>query len=284
MPANQIPAIHGHRGARGRRPENTRAAVEFALAAGADGVEVDLCITADAAIVIHHDLRLNPDTTRDAAGRWLGQNARTPIIELELAALRELDVGRARPGSVTALRFPRQTPVDGARIPLLAEFVEWMPRDVTLNLECKSDPRAPALAPPPGDYAARVADELARLRPAAPVFLQSFDWALVRALKREMAARGLPCQTAFTAPRPLTVAHLREASAAGIDVFSCDHRGLSQKLAQQARDRGLAVCAWTANTAADITRLAALNIAAITTDHPDRAVRLLRGATDAVRR
>ncbi|MDA8014874.1 MAG: glycerophosphodiester phosphodiesterase, partial [Gammaproteobacteria bacterium] len=49
--------IHGHRGARGRRPENTLAALAYALENGADGVEVDVCVTADDRVVLHHDLR-----------------------------------------------------------------------------------------------------------------------------------------------------------------------------------------------------------------------------------
>lgn len=279
MPDNQNrPAIHGHRGARGRRPENTRAAVAFALDCGADGVEVDLCVTADNNIVIHHDLRLNPDTTRDAGGRWVSKRTRAAIRELPWTALREYDVGRARPGSATALRFAGQTPADGARIPLLAEFVEYLDgTGATLNLECKSDPRAPERMPPPLDYAALVADELARLRPAGAVFLQSFDWALALALKRAMQARDLPCQTGFTAPRPLTRAHLEAACAADADVFSCDYRGLDETLLQQARDLDLAVYVWTVNAAADIARMAAWGVDAITTDYPDRAVELLRG-------
>jgi len=269
------PSIHGHRGARGRRPENTLAAVEYALRHGADGVEVDLCITADDAVVVHHDLRLNPDTTRDARGRWV--TGRAPIRALKRAELRRFDVGRLRPGSVTALRFAGQTPVDGARIPLLEEFVDWMAQrgaGATLNLECKSDPRQPELAPPPGDYAARVADELARLRPVGPIFLQSFDWALVAALKQAMQRRQLPCKTGFTTPRPLTPARLQAARDAGVEVFSCDYRGLTQTLLHQARDMGLEVCAWTVNAEADIARMAEWGVDTVTTDYPERARKL----------
>jgi len=275
-----LPAIHGHRGARGRRPENTLAAVAFALEHGANGVEVDLCVTGDNQIVVHHDLRLNPDTTRDATGRWLPRGERAPLIELAWAALRELDVGRARPGAAVALRFGRQSPVDGARVPLLAEFVELMTQrapGVTLNLELKSDPRAPALAPPAERYAALVADELARLRPAGALFLQSFDWALMARVKREMRARGVACQIAFTCPRPFDRAAIDAAADAGAAVFSCDYRGLDAELLRHARSRGLGVCAWTVNAAADIARLAALGVDAITTDYPERAREVLHG-------
>jgi len=46
----------GHRGAASSSaPENTLAAVERALRCGADGVEVDVRLTADAIAVVHHD-------------------------------------------------------------------------------------------------------------------------------------------------------------------------------------------------------------------------------------
>ncbi|MGZ6803622.1 MAG: glycerophosphodiester phosphodiesterase, partial [Nocardioidaceae bacterium] len=48
--------ILGHRGAVDlSAPENTVASVERALVQGADGVEVDVRLTADGEVVCHHD-------------------------------------------------------------------------------------------------------------------------------------------------------------------------------------------------------------------------------------
>ena len=51
------PLVIGHRGFRARYPENGVEGVRAALAAGADGVEVDVRPTADGLWVCHHDLR-----------------------------------------------------------------------------------------------------------------------------------------------------------------------------------------------------------------------------------
>ncbi len=48
-------AVHGHRGARGRRPENTLAAFEYAIDAGADAIEMDIVLTRDGVPVVTHD-------------------------------------------------------------------------------------------------------------------------------------------------------------------------------------------------------------------------------------
>ena len=63
--------LHGHRGARGLFPENTLAGFAGALAIGVDALELDVAVTADNAVVVTHDARLNPDITRTPDGVWL---------------------------------------------------------------------------------------------------------------------------------------------------------------------------------------------------------------------
>ncbi|MET0681902.1 MAG: glycerophosphodiester phosphodiesterase family protein, partial [Casimicrobiaceae bacterium] len=108
--------LQGHRGARGLAPESTLPAYRRALELGVDTLECDMAITKDGVVVIHHDLWLDPDTTRGPDGNWL--EARGPAIhELTFEALQQYDVGRIKPGSEYAKSFPDQQAVDGTRIP-----------------------------------------------------------------------------------------------------------------------------------------------------------------------
>jgi glycerophosphoryl diester phosphodiesterase len=50
-----MPELIAHRGASADRPENSMAAFERAIALGADAVELDVHLTADARLVVHHD-------------------------------------------------------------------------------------------------------------------------------------------------------------------------------------------------------------------------------------
>jgi glycerophosphoryl diester phosphodiesterase len=52
--------VQGHRGARTVRPENTLPAFEFAIEAGADVLELDLGVTSDNVLVVHHDQSHQP--------------------------------------------------------------------------------------------------------------------------------------------------------------------------------------------------------------------------------
>ncbi|HEV8149760.1 MAG TPA: glycerophosphodiester phosphodiesterase [Gemmatimonadales bacterium] len=51
----RVPRILAHRGASGRRPENSLAAFREAVRLGADGVELDVHTSADGMLVVHHD-------------------------------------------------------------------------------------------------------------------------------------------------------------------------------------------------------------------------------------
>jgi glycerophosphoryl diester phosphodiesterase len=63
LAANPAPPrilVHGHRGARARRPENTLPAFEYALGLGVDALEMDIAVTRDNVIVLSHDPILQP--------------------------------------------------------------------------------------------------------------------------------------------------------------------------------------------------------------------------------
>lgn len=272
--------IYGHRGARGRRPENTLPAIEYALQQGVDGVEVDLCVTADDIIVLHHDLRLNPDATRDAAGKWIAE--RIPIRDMSLDALRQYDVGRLKPGSEYASRFAGQIPVDGAWPPTLDECAGLMrqhaSKNIVFDLELKSNPDEPALTPEPDEYASLVLDKLQQLSLSVHIFLQSFDWGLMESVKKESKKRKLDLKTGFTKRRPYGLAYAEEVKNKGGDVFSCNHLGLTELLVRETHDLGLEICVWTVNDAQAIRRMAGWGVDVITTDYPERCHRLLYGA------
>src|SRR6188768_2282328 len=116
--------LQGHRGTRGHAPENTLPSFALAIEMGADTLEMDVGVTRDGVVVIHHDRRLNPDVARKD-GRWV--QAPAPLIhDLNFSELQKYDVGRIRPDSEYATRFPHQKPIDGTTIPRLADLFAKM--------------------------------------------------------------------------------------------------------------------------------------------------------------
>lgn len=109
-----------HRGGAGLWPENTMAAFCRAIEAGTDGIELDVHLTKDGELVVHHDESLKPAIARGADGAWLVRP--TPLLKaLTYDELRAYDVGRLRPGAGYAARYPEQTGFDGERVPPLAD-------------------------------------------------------------------------------------------------------------------------------------------------------------------
>src|ERR671916_49981 len=60
------PLVYAHRGGAALRPENTIAAFDHGLALGADGLELDVHLSKDGVVVVHHDASL--ERTTDARG------------------------------------------------------------------------------------------------------------------------------------------------------------------------------------------------------------------------
>lgn len=112
-----------HRGGAGLWPENTMAAFARAIEAGADGIELDVHLTSDGQLVVHHDESLKPAIARGPDGQWLTRP--TPLLkELTFKDLGDYDIGRLRSDARYAARYPEQTAIDGERIPLLADVYD----------------------------------------------------------------------------------------------------------------------------------------------------------------
>jgi len=165
--------VHGHRGARARRPENTIPAFKYALGEGVDVLELDVAVTKDNVAVVSHDPLINPTI---CSGPKLG----IPIHSLTLAELHQYDCGEKKnPG------FPDQVPVPGTRIPTLDEVLELgKGNSVEFNVETKIFADKPGLTPDPEAFTKMILDLVKKHGLEKRVILQSFDPRTLRVMKR----------------------------------------------------------------------------------------------------
>jgi glycerophosphoryl diester phosphodiesterase len=139
--------ILGHRGMRDKQPENTVIACQAAIAAGAQGVEVDVCVTRDAKVVLWHD-RDPADAISRARRRGADGTSFVPLVpadgklrpvsELSLAELRE-SYGYARWGLPLVSGEPERV----ACVDSLEDFLRWLveePRAITAVMDVKLAP------------------------------------------------------------------------------------------------------------------------------------------------
>lgn len=262
--------VQGHRGARGHLPENTLPAFSLAIEMGVTTLELDVGVTRDGVVVVHHDRRLNPDVARGPDGRWLA--APTPAIHsLTFAELERYDVGRLRPGSAYAAHFPRQQPIDGTRVPRLAElFAMAAKTPVRFNIELKLLPSHPEETLAPEPFARAVIAEVRKAGMENRCTLQSFDWRAVKAVER--AAPDIA--TAYLAAAK--DADVARARAAGAKTWSPDFRALAPSMVEEAHRAGMRVVVWTVNEPRDIARMIDWGVDGIISDYPDRVLGELR--------
>jgi glycerophosphoryl diester phosphodiesterase len=253
--------VHGHRGARAVRPENTIPAFEYAIAAGADVLELDMAVTSDDRVVVSHDLRMNRTICR-------GPEGETAIRRLTLAQVREWDCG-----SLRNPEFQRQTPAPGAKMPLLEEvFALAAEGSFEFNIETKMSVKEPDLSPEPELFARLVVEAVRRHRLERRVIVQSFDFRTLAAIRK--LAPGIRLSALYSgAPRDL-MEIAREAG--GAQIVSPHYLLTSRESVRRAHQQGLIVVPWTANTPAQWESLVEQGVDAIITDDPGGLIEFLK--------
>src|SRR5216683_1856847 len=133
--------VHGHRGARAMRPENTIPAFEYAIKAGVDALEMDMAVTKDNVIVISHDPILHGPVCT-------GPRQSAVIHELTLAEVRQWDCGAVRNP-----HFSKQQAIPGTKMPTLDEVLSLSTQgSFEYNIETKSFPDKPQYTPAPEEF------------------------------------------------------------------------------------------------------------------------------------
>lgn len=245
------PLVFGHRGGSALAPENTCAAFDRGLDAGADGLELDVRLTRDGEAVVCHDATL--DRTTDATG---------PLAVWTAADLAGVDAGyRFRgpsgdwPFRGRNVRVPRLREVLGryGGRPLIVELkddqVELARVVVRLLAESGAGPGVCI-----GSFHRPVLHEVRRLAPDVPT--GAAGWEVRMALYRSWVgwpSNGVPY-------RALQVPERREA-----------HRIVSPRFVRAAHRSGVAVQVWVVDEPERIRRLAGWGVDGIITDRPDVA-------------
>jgi glycerophosphoryl diester phosphodiesterase len=244
-----LPPLYAHRLGRGYGPDSSAAALRGALAAGVDGLESDVCLTADGELVLLHDPYLPLAT--DLEGFAHERTAR----ELRGARLRD------REGRLTA-----EAPL------FVDELLAAVPRDIVLQLEVKAH-ADPALA---GRTVEALARHLRGRTRGRRIEVLSFAAAACA------RAATLDCQTRLVVWADYAPAALvRWARRHGVGGVCVEHFLLSSALVGRLRAGGLSVTTGTINDPALLARIVPLRPDAVTSDRP-HALREAAGAAPSL--
>lgn len=282
--------IEAHRGGRALFPENTLQSFANALSMGVNTLELDIGVTSDAAIVVSHERKLNPDLARGPDGAYIAPPG-IPFVQLSLDEVKKYDVGQIRPGSAYAMQFPDQRSVPGTPIPTLIEVFELVRKsgdtDVRFNIETKIDPNHPDESPDPRRFVGLLLDLLRHQKFSDRVMVQSFDWRTLQLVQQQApeiptvyltlqkgsgATNSLDKATEWTAgfnPADYGKSLPRTIKAAGGAIWSPYFGDVDAALVSESHQLGLKVVVWTVNKPEDIARMIDLGVDGVISDHPD---------------
>ena len=256
-----------------------------------DGIEIDAHLTADGHVVAHHDYRISADHSR-RNGAWL--EAPGPLLrESTLADLRAYDLGRIRPGSAYARRYPKRQGLDDVRIPSLPELLEVLatapgPRR-WIFVELKTDPPEYAESADPVRLLDKALADLEAARWLDRTKIIAFDWSLLRRLgemgtevltahltvpdamkpKVRLLPNGESPWTDGCDARAFGGSELRAIQAHGGREWSPHISDVTPARVAEARELGLKVGVWGVASAQDIAAMAALDVDVLTVSGPD---------------
>jgi len=230
------PLVFAHRGGSRIGPENTIAAFDRGLTAGADGLELDVRLSSDKIVVVHHDAMLDRTTRSNG-----------PLKDRTAAELAALDVPRL--GDVLA-RYPKTGIIIELKEPgaeLAAAVVDEVRRAGAIERVCLGSfsltalRAARAIAPEVATSGARFEVRMALYR----------SWIHL--------SPGRVAYRAFQVPET-----------------SGSTRVVSPRFVRLAHQAGIAVQVWTVDEPADMRRLLDWGVDGIISDRPDIAAETVK--------
>jgi len=271
--AQTLPEVYGHRGARAVSPENTLAGFREAIRAGARAIEFDLNVTKDGALLIAHDQAVDPVICLGPGGKAL---AKGPAIrELTLKEAQAFDCG-----ALANPKFPRQKPSPGERMPTVEELfsmvltsTEPAAGSLEFDVEAKSVPGSPGLAPAPEDFARLIVDAIDRFKLEERCIVKSFDQRVILAVKK--LKPGIRTSLLTSDNNLDFVAAVRGAKA---DILSPDSLWITPEQVAELHGAGIKVMPWTVNDPREWQRMVDYRVDAIITDDPAGLAAFLKGA------
>ena len=228
-----------HRGASLAAPPNTLAAFEKAIELGADGVELDVHLSADGVPVVIHDFTV--DAIADGSGR---------VADLTLTQLKQLDAGSGFDPAFA-----------GEHIPTLEEVLRHVGNRVLLNIELKTA----SLRDKGLEQTVITLVEQHGL--SDRVLLSSFNPFSLRRAKR--IAPHIPAGLLHAPDLPLPLRHAWLAFLVPHEARHPEHRLVNSRYMARARQRGYRVHVWTVDDPKEMYRLINAGVDSIITNVPD---------------
>ncbi|WP_264526108.1 glycerophosphodiester phosphodiesterase [Flavobacterium sp. N502536] len=219
-----------HRGAKAYEPENTLQAFQKALDLNADGIELDVHLSADDHIIVIHDETIDRTT-----------NGKGFVNTFSLAGLKSFLINGEY------------------QIPTLNEVFDLVDKKCLINIELKG-------LGTPGKVVALIEHYISEKNWNYDHFIvSSFDWNMLQEISNLNPKIPIGVLTEENLNTALTFAETIKAKA-----IHPDFQLLNTKNVKEIQEKGFLVLPWTVNSEEDLQKIKSYNVNGIISDNPDK--------------
>ena len=219
-----------HRGAKAYEPENTLQAFQKALDLHADGIELDVHLSADGHIIVMHDETIDKMT-----------NGKGDINTYTLAELKSFLIA------------------DKLQIPTLNEVFDLVDRKCFINVELKNADTSKQVVSLIEKYIEEEGWDYDHF------IVSSFDWNALKEVHNLNPNIPIGVLTEENLDTALAFAETIKAKA-----IHPDFQLLNKENVSQMQEKGFVVFPWTVNSEKDIQKVKSYNVNGIISDNPDK--------------
>ena len=220
----------GHRGAKGYEPENTLLSFQKAIDIGVDGIELDVHLSSDGAIMVIHDETLDRTT-----------NGKGFVNELSLQELKTFQIEKEN------------------TIPTLIEVFDLVNKRCFINIELKGKGTSKPIINLIEHYIEEKNWEYSHF------IISSFDWTALQEVRKWNPK--IPVGVLTHTDLDLAIAFAKFIKAETIHPY---FHLLNTENTQKMQNEGFKVFAWTVNEIEDIQKIKSFHVNGIISDFPDR--------------
>lgn len=236
--------VYAHRGYSGKYPENTMTAFKKAVETGCDGIELDVQLSRDGVVMVIHDETVDRTT-----------NGRGFVRNLTCKELKNLDASKVRRKKFSFMQ-----------IPTFDEYCQWV-KDTGLftNIELKTSV-----------YYYKGLEEktvniVKKYGLEKNVMFSSFNH--LSLIRVKQLAPQIPCGALVSKGGIGNAGYY--CSSFGFEYYHPDFSGLTKKVADDCRTKGISLNVWTINEIGALEQLYDWGCEGVITNYPDDCKRWL---------
>ncbi|MDO1501245.1 glycerophosphodiester phosphodiesterase family protein [Winogradskyella maritima] len=264
--------IQGHRGWRGKYPENSMIGFQKAMELGVTTLELDIGVTKDREIIISHEPFMSRKICLNPHGEEIPEEMDMVynLFQMSHDSIKQFDCGtKFHPD------FPKQEKVDVYK-PLLSELMTFILKEnasVKLNVEIKSKQGYYGIyTPHPKDYVALVLEEIESYNFQNRVTLQSFDINILEEINKQAPK----LQIALLVDDNEKIQAKLKALSFLPSIISPYYELLTASNVTSLQSSGFKVIPWTVNSDEAIQIMIDFQVDGIISDHPEKVFQAIR--------